>query len=137
MMRRAIPATLAICLFFGGIVSACTDSPTHVFFGQEYDPVRDCLRSVTAVDTISGNDTGQSCNLVCIAAPPDPEAGVAVFVSTTCPPYPPLFDASGTSAACQLALAAANRKATCLDDGGVSSNTPPDDGGSISDASGD
>ena len=140
MTRRAIPVHLAIGLFFGSIVSlcvsACTESPTHVFFGQEYDPVRDCLQSVTAVDTISGNDTGQSCNLVCIAAPPDPEAGVAVYVSTTCPPYPPLFDASGTSAECRLALAAANRKAACLDDGGVSSTTPGD-AGTIRDASSD
>ena len=145
-MKRSTPAAaVTICLFLGSMMSfaasACTDSPTHVFFGQEYDPVRDCLASVTAVDTISGNDTGQSCSLVCIAAPPDPEAGVAVFVSTTCPPYPPLFDSSGTGPECQRALAAANRKATCLDDGGVSSTTPPDDSGTgdedASDASND
>ncbi|MGH7283721.1 MAG: hypothetical protein ACRELY_19520 [Polyangiaceae bacterium] len=140
MNRRAV-AMCMICLFFGGIVSfgasACTDSPTHPFLGQEYDPVRDCLDSVTAVDTISGDDTGESCALVCVATPPDPEAGVSVYVSTTCPPYPPLFDTSGTSAQCQLALAAANRKATCLDDGGVSSTTPPDDAGDETDASSD
>lgn len=141
MKIRALAAGVTICLFFGLIVSlgtsACTDSPTHVFFGQEYDPVRDCLDSVTAVDTVSGNDTGQSCDLTCIATPPDPEAGVAVYVSRTCPPYPPLFDTSGSSPECELALAAANRKATCLDDGGSTSTLPPDDAGSPSDASSD
>lgn len=139
MKRRAFSATITIGLIFGSIVSvaasACSDSQTHVYYGQGYDPVRDCLDSVVVVDIISGTDTGQSCPLVCIATSQNQDAAVSVYVSTTCPPYPPLFDTSGTNPQCPLALAAANRKATCLDDGGVTGS--PIDSGEANDASTD
>jgi len=124
-MKRVVAVGFTIAMFFAVIVSfsaaACTDTPTHIFYGQAYEPALDCLDSVTVVDTISGADTGQSCPLVCIAAPPAFEAGVTVYVSTTCAPYPPLFDVSGTDPQCAPALAAARRQSTCLSDGGVSS----------------
>lgn len=131
MKRGAVAAIVTIGLVFGSIVTACDDEPTHVFFGQAYDPTRDCLATVTALDTIGGSDTGQSCALSCVTSPPE-DGGVVAYVSKTCPPYPPLFDSSGSSPLCQAAIAAANRGATCLPDGGIVGN--PVDAGSESDA---
>jgi hypothetical protein len=137
-VKTRVGVGLTISLFLGGFVmvlaSACDDTPTHIFYGQEYNPTLGCLESVTAVDTIGGDDTGQSCALVCVASPPDPEAStVVVYASTTCPPYPPLFDVSGKDPQCAPALAAARSGTTCLDDGGVVS-TNPIDSGTTSDA---
>jgi hypothetical protein len=132
-------ARLSIPLFLSGfvmVVAACNDTPTHLFYGQAYDPTQDCLDTVTVVDTIGGADTGQSCALVCVASPPDPEASTTVvYASTTCPPYPPLFDVSGNNPLCAPALAAAKRQSTCLPDGGVSDPNAIDSG--IADASTD
>ena len=133
-MIAKVAASITIALFFSGFVwlfaIACDNTPTHIFYGQEYDPTLDCLETVTAVDTIGGADTGQSCALVCVAAPLDPEAGVTVYASTTCPPYPPLFDVSGNNPQCAPALAAAKRQSSCLADGGVSAPIIIDSGAS-------
>jgi hypothetical protein len=125
-MKR-VGANVTIALAFAAFVTicaaACDDEQTHIFYGQAYDPTHDCLDTVTAVDTIGGADTGQSCALVCIASPPDPDAAAdseVVYASTTCPPYPPLFDSSGSNPLCVPALAAAKRQSTCLPDGGIS-----------------
>ncbi len=136
-MKARVGVGVTIALFLSGfvttLVAACDDTPTHIFYGQEYNPTLGCLESVTVVDTIGGDDTGQSCALVCVASPADPEAGVSVYVSTTCPPYPPLFDVSGNDPQCTPALAAARSGTTCLDDGGVVI-TNPIDSGTTSDA---
>jgi hypothetical protein len=138
-MIAKVATSITITLFFSGFVMllaiACDNTPTHIFYGQEYNAAADCLETVTAVDTISGADTGQSCALVCVASPLDPEAGVTVYASTTCPPYPPLFDVSGNNPQCAPALAAAKRQSSCLDDGGASAPIIFDSG--IADASTD
>ncbi|MEO7110347.1 MAG: hypothetical protein ABI183_07930 [Polyangiaceae bacterium] len=130
-MTKRVGVAVTIPLFFAGFVTtfvaACDDTPTHIFYGQEYNETLGCLESVTVIDTIAGNDTGQSCALVCVASPPDPEASTTVvYASTTCPPYPPLFDVSGNDPQCLPALAAAKSQTTCLDDGGVVSTNPSD-----------
>ena len=125
-----------ISLFLGGFVTmfaaACDDTPTHIFYGQEYDPTLGCLETVTVVDTIGGADTGQNCALSCVESI-DPEAGATAYASTTCPPYPPLFTVNSGDALCVQAIAAAKTQTTCLDDGGVIS-TNPIDAGTPSDA---
>ncbi|MEO8878187.1 MAG: hypothetical protein ABI461_21520 [Polyangiaceae bacterium] len=140
-MKRIAAVGLTISLVFSGFVSllaaACTDTPTHIFYGQAYDGTRSCLESVSVVDTIGGDDTGQSCAPICIASPPGFEAGTTVYVSTTCPPYPPLFDTSGNDPQCAPALAAAKTQTTCLSDGGVVSTNPADAEVDASDDSGD
>ena len=128
--RAVVAVTIAV--FFAGlmtiVVAACDDEPSHIFYGQEYNAALGCLETVTVIDTIGGDDTGQSCALICVASPPDPEAGEIVYASTTCAPYPPLFDVSGNDPQCPLAIAAAKSQTTCLDDGGVSSANPADAG---------
>jgi hypothetical protein len=133
-----------IPLFLGGFVMlaapACDDTPTHIFYGQQYDPDLGCLETVTAVDTIGGDDTGQNCAISCVESI-DPEAGATAYASTTCPPYPPLFTVNSGDALCVAAVAAAKTGTSCLDDGGVEVTNPIDSGtptdAGVSDASTD
>jgi hypothetical protein len=141
-MRVGVSITIACVL--GGFVmmfaAACDDTPTHIFYGQEYDPTLGCLETVTAVDTIGGDDTGQNCAISCIEYV-DPEAGATAYASTTCPPYPPLFTVNSGDALCVAAVAAAKTGTSCLDDGGVEVTNPIDSGtpidAGVSDASTD
>lgn len=145
MKAAAVGAVLTIGLISGLIVTACDDDPAHAFFAQAYEPGRDCLDTVTALDTIDGEDTGQDCPPLCIVSEPGAaDAGVTVYVSTTCEPYPPFFDVSQTNPLCAPALLAAKNQSTCFPDGGRSSNvpdvdasTPSTDAGAIVDSGSD
>ena len=135
-MKTRVGLLFAIALFLGGFVmfaaAACDDTPTHIFYGQQYDSDLGCLETVTAVDTIGGNDTGQNCAISCVEYN-DPEAGATAYASTTCPPYPPLFSVNSGDQLCTQAIAAAKTGTSCLDDGGVEV-TNPIDAGTPSDA---
>jgi hypothetical protein len=104
-------------------VAACSDSATHVLAGQQYLESRDCLGPKASVDVLSGSDTG-SCAPACILQrTPD---GNRVFVTTTCGPYSPDYDTSGTDPRCGRALAASARDDSCVADAG---STHPLDAG--------
>ncbi len=125
MKAAVVGSILTIGLISALIVTACDDDPTHVFFGQAYEPGRDCLDTVTAIDTIDGEDPGQDCAPLCIATEPaSPDAGVTVYISTTCEPYPPLFDVTEQNPLCAPAHLAAKNQSTCFPDGGRTSNVP-------------
>ncbi len=104
---------------------ACSGARSHVFPAQRYVAERRCLLSAASIDVVDGKDTGGGCALKCLVAPPEEDAGRAVYVSTQCPPYPPLFDTTGTSTTCREAIGAADRDDLCLPDGG--STHPPVD----------
>lgn len=110
-------------LFFAAELSllcACGD-PSYVYQAKLYDEARDCLHRTEAVDVVSG-DFAQ-CKGVCLAEPPFEDAGRRIWIATMCEPYPYPWDASGNDPACAPAFAAAVRRTTCLDDGGVSSSS--------------
>ena len=127
MKAALVVGGLTIGLISALVVSACDDATTHIFYGQTYDPTADCLDTVVVVDTIGGDDTGQNCAPFCLATEPGPDdAGITVYVSTTCAPYPPLFDTSQTNPLCAPALAAAANQSTCLPDGGRTTDAAAD-----------
>jgi len=117
--------------------SACKDDGTHVYVGQFYLEGRNCLGTTSALDVISGDEPG-TCTPVCIIQK-RANAARSVFVSTTCPPYPPTveFDVSGTDPVCAPALAALARNDTCATDGGSSNPLPPAADAGGADASAD
>ena len=77
------------------------------------------MESVTAIDVVEGPETGQTCEPTCLSgsSPLVAEGGVAVYVSTQCPPLPPTFDVTQDSPACVLALAAFAREDLCASAG--------------------
>lgn len=118
---------IAVCAALGGPL-ACEGSPTHVYSARKFVRARQCLEVPTGIDVVDGRDPGASCALKCLVTPPgrDPDAR-ELYVSTGCPPYPPLFDTTGLVDGCEEALAAAERDDRCLSDGG--SSHPREDAG--------
>ena len=112
-------AALAIATLAGvaiAALAACSSDATHVFSARRFDANLMCLDPYTAVDVVSGGDTGRGCDLVCLT-----NAGEH-FVTRQCAPYPPLFGvygADGGEATCAAALAAYARGDTCSDGGVV------------------
>jgi len=127
--RIAVVVPLAML----GVVlgAASCDDGTHVYSASQYDPAHQCLGPAQTLDVVSGGDPGSGCALKCLVST---SGGGAIYVSSQCPPYPPLFDTSGAQTGCDEALAAGERGDTCLGDGG--SSHPPPDGGGGGDAGG-
>ena len=105
-------------------LSACDDAKSHVYAARAFEPDRNCLDDYGAVDVVSGGDVSSKCGAVCLT-----NAGTT-YLSTVCPPYPPLFGVELADAAigdtCAAALAAQARGDICVPDGG---STHPVDGG--------
>lgn len=125
---RRVPAGLGLTLLAAAVVVACSGQGSHVVQGRRYAEARDCMEAVTAIDVVEGADTGQSCAPTCLSgtSPLVAEGGVAVYVSTQCPPLPATFDLTQDTPACTLALAAFEREDLCSATG--STNPRPDAG---------
>jgi hypothetical protein len=110
---------------------SCGD-PSHIFEGRPFVAERNCLGPTTSVDVVEGERPGD-CGPKCLEQSMS-DGGRAIYVSTMCGPYPFRFDISGTTPECAAALAALERRDTCLSDGGSSYPVPP---ASPTDAGGD
>ena len=123
--RIAIVAASGVAMISGALgFSACDDAKSHIYAARAFEPDRNCLDEYGAVDVVSGGEVSSKCGVVCLS-----NAGTT-YVSTVCPPYPPLFGVELADAAigdtCAAALAAHARGDTCVPDGG---STHPLDGG--------
>ena len=125
----AIAATAAIA------AAACSDAVSHVLQGRAYIEGRDCLGTASSIDVVSGTDPG-TCAPACIVQTTF-EGGRQVYVTITCPPYPPDYDLSGKDPSCAPALAAFARDDTCIADGGSTHPVAPPDAGPPADAGAD
>lgn len=121
-MRRTALAAVACILH----VAACEDDASHVFEGRLFIAERDCLGTPSVIDVVSGGEPSRCAPACVVTASTDGAA--AAYVSTTCPPYPPRSDASGSDPRCARALAAFARGDTCLADGGSTHPAPGDAG---------
>lgn len=108
-------------------LGACSAQGSHVVQGRLYVEERDCVDELVAVDVAEGPDPGLGCDAICMSgnSPLVGDGGVALYVTTQCPPYPGLFDLAQDSPACVKALAASLRKDRCTDAG---SSNPLDAG---------
>jgi hypothetical protein len=118
--RAAARLAAAMCILHVPL-AACEDNTSHPYPAREYRADRDCLAAPIAIDVVEGEDPG-ACAPVCLVKAED--GGRAAYVSTTCAPYPPFVDTSGSDPRCALALAALERSDLCLSDGG--SRSPRD-----------
>jgi hypothetical protein len=107
------------------VLAACDAGGAYLYTGHEYEPQRDCVTDLLALDVLEGTDPGASCSPLCLAGK-DFDGAVQVYASTMCGPPPPGADVSGSDPDCKPALAALARGDFCLDGGG---STNPLDGG--------
>lgn len=132
--RRAALSLAAVA-----VASTCTlyiscGDPSHLYQGRYYVEDRDCLGTVSSLDVVPGDDTGD-CAPTCLVDTLA-DASNQIYVSTMCGPYPYGMDPSGADPACPKALAAFERDDTCFSDGG-STNPVERDGGAEPDATTD
>lgn len=107
---------------------ACTDVVSHLYVGSGYNVLKDCTLPEVAIDVVEDGDPGSSCNLVCLVESKS-DAGMTVYTSRMCPPYPRDLKLNGDETLCAAALAARERNDVCLADGGTTNPTPVADGG--------
>jgi hypothetical protein len=112
------------------LLAACDGPPTHILPGSLYEVGRDCVDPTASIDVVIGPDPGNACMPTCLVTPAGQNGAPAgIYVTTECPPYPPLDDTSGSQPGCAGALAAYANGAVCAaaaDDGGAGD---ADDGG--------
>jgi hypothetical protein len=120
-MKSALGA-IAIVGVAAGIAAAttaaCSVDAEHIFASRAFEASLMCLDPYTAIDVVSGGDTGGGCTPVCL------ENAGEYSISQQCPPYPPLFvigtlDAGDADPSCTAAFAAFARGDTCDLEGGV------------------
>jgi hypothetical protein len=110
---------------------SCDDPEVHILSGQLYEPQHGCLEPSAGVDVVAGSPKGDSCSPECLTLSASETAGdaAAIYVTTTCPPYPEDFTAEAQGAAtgdgdpCVGAFAAYDDGGACpadLGDGGAS-----------------
>jgi hypothetical protein len=109
-MSRARAFVVLACL-------SCEEDSAYLYLGNQYEPSRDCLDSVSSLDVLAGLPPDGSCGPLCVVGT-DQDAGIPVFVSTMCGPPPIGADISGSNPQCPSALAALSRGDYCLDGGG-------------------
>lgn len=91
-----------------GAFAACLGAETYVYWAQQYDDANDCLKAYTPVETVTGGGTSSFCEPICLTVDD------ALFVSTICPPLPPIAtQVDPKDPACIAALAAQKRGGTC------------------------
>jgi hypothetical protein len=78
-------AVSAIAAVAGAV--ACSDINNHLLEGQQYIASGACLTPQSVIDDLPGSDPGDDCPPECVTAPMQ-GGGTAVFITTTCPPYP-------------------------------------------------
>ena len=100
------------------LLAACDSGSYYLYTGHAYEPQRDCVSDLVALDVEIGSDPGATCGAKCLAAPNEVDGGVQVYATTMCGPTPAGADMSGTNPQCANALAAFNRGDFCLDGGG-------------------
>ena len=109
-MKRAVLGSLLA-------LAACDSGSFYAYVARIYDPQRDCLSDVEAVDIGNGSDPGLGCDPKCLVAS-DSDGGMVVYATTMCGPVPYGVDSTGTDPRCAKALAAVGRSDICLADGG-------------------
>ncbi len=123
-MKVRAAASVACLSLAAAAAWACSDNVSHILVGRFYVTARDCLGTPSSVDVVSGSDPG-TCPATCVVQR-SAEAGPAVYVTTTCPPYSPDWDATGKTPDCARALGAFGRDDTCESDGGSTHPIVPD-----------
>lgn len=114
------PLLLAAGAGLVALVACENQSGTYVYRGRKYDPGTKCLEAPRALDVLEVDQLPALCVDTCLTQR-DYDGGLAVYVSQTCPPYPPGFDVSGKEPLCVPALEAAKWAKGCI--------PPPPDGG--------
>ena len=130
---RALLTVVAVAaLAFGAKLSAlgCDDVGSHIFAGEEYDSVKECLDPVSSIDVITGPDPG-SCPAACIVSFDPEDGGKTAYLSTMCGPYPqyPFEKDAGGEPLCAQAFAALKANAYCADGGTLLGATDAGDAG--------
>lgn len=115
MSRRLFVATGLVAIACSMHTTACNEQGTYLLVGRFYLESRDCLGTTSTIDVIGG-DGPNPCPPTCLVQK-NYEAGTAVYVTSTCGPYPPDLDAAGTDPRCARALAANQRNDTCQPNG--------------------
>jgi len=103
--------------------AACESGSYYIYLGRIYEPQRDCVSDVEALDIEQGRDPGSGCAPQCLVLG-DPDGGVVIYATTMCGPVPYGVDTSGSDPRCSAALKAVQRSDICLDGGG--STAPAD-----------
>jgi hypothetical protein len=118
-------------LAFGAKVSAlgCDDVGSHIYAGEQYDAVKECLDPVSSIDVVTGPDPG-SCPAACVVSLQQ-DGGKTAYLSTMCPPYPvyPFEKDAGGEPLCAQAFAALKANAYCADGGTLLVAADAGDGG--------
>jgi hypothetical protein len=68
--------------------AACSDIDNHLLEGQQYYADGACLSPSEVIDDLNGSDPGDNCAPECLVVPPTGGNPQAVYITTTCPPYP-------------------------------------------------
>ena len=106
-------------------LGACDEETSHLLVAQLFDPSRACLDPEGTIALVDGPVPGSACPPTCVVGPSGQNGNASsVYVTTMCGPYPELDDTSGDPAGCSDALAALDRRDTCLVDGGSTSPAP-------------
>jgi hypothetical protein len=129
---RALLTVVAVgALAFGAKVSAlgCDDVGSHIFAGEQYDAVKECLDPVSSIDVVTGPEP-KTCPATCIVAV-EQDGGKTAYLSTMCGPYPqyPFEKDAGGEPLCAQAFAALKANAYCADGGTLLGATDAGDGG--------
>ncbi len=82
MNRRATP----LLAFFAA--AACSSINNHLLEGQLYYAPGACLSPPEVIDDLDGTDPGDNCTPECLVVPASGGSPQAVYITTTCPPYP-------------------------------------------------
>jgi hypothetical protein len=115
-------AGVLVLLAVAAAAAACSPADNHLLYGQEYEPTGACLAPAQAIDDVAGPDPG-TCAPRCLQAA-TADGGPAMFITTTCPPYPSYLalvaQDAGTSAGdlCKAAFAAYASDSVCGSDAG-------------------
>lgn len=97
----------------------CDDARSHPFSARRFDPDRECLAELAAIEVVEGPDPGLGCELTCLSPPEGAaDASAQVFVSTMCKPFPTFMQVDGIPTLCARARLASGQGIFCLPDGG-------------------
>lgn len=115
------------------VALAACGTTSHAISGRRFDDARACLERETSIDVLEGEPDDQRCAPACLVEPRSRDGGATIYVTEECPPYPPLFDATGSDPRCVAALLAASRRDYCLRDGGSTAPADPTSPGGAAD----
>ena len=131
----AIVATVALAGAACAWLACSDDVRSHIFAGRQYDPTRNCLLDLQAIDVVEGPTPQNTCPPACVVSDETDAEPSLLYVSTMCPPYPiyPYESDAGSDPRCAEALLANVYNTSCEADGAIY-NLPPEAGPDAGDA---